>query len=86
MDAHIKRLIYKGYEFEVRFWRKSQGPAREGMHIGETTYGYSSYADAMRNVYVAANCMDADSVHNDLTVHLTMDGFWLGDFPIEDCY
>lgn len=79
-------------EFKIEFWRNSQhssyeeAKAQGAVHPGEVCYGYSAYADAMSNVRCALACCNGDWQSEGLVVHLTVDGVFIGDLDLLECY
>ncbi len=79
-------------QFDILFWRKSQydsydeAKAQGAVYDGEVCYGYSNYADAMTNVRCALECCDSNWKDEGLMVRLTVDGVFIGDLDLWECY
>jgi len=78
--------------FDIEFWRASQykdyaaAKVNGGVYAGEVCYGGSNYADAMTNVRCAMTCCNGAWRDEELMIHLTVDGVFIGDLSLEESY
>lgn len=78
--------------FMPSFWRRSQYNSHEeawaqgGVYGGGDANSYSAYADAMACCRAVADCIEHRSSEVDIVVHLVIDGKYIGDFALNDCY